>query len=414
MTKTKTVVLAYSGGLDTSYCIPFLRERRGMDVVTVTVDTGGFAPAELEAIEKRARALGVAQHFTVDGRQRVFERYASYLIKGNVLRGQVYPLSVAAERVVQAECVADKVREVGATAVAHGSTGAGNDQVRFDVAFHVLLPGVEVVTPIRDERLSRDEEFRFLKERGVDIPPSAREYSINAGLWGATIGGGVTHDPWRCIPQEVYAQALGARAAASDEEVTLAFEKGVPVAMEGQRLSGADLVAKLGDRCRRHGVGLGIHLGDTVLGIKGRIAFEAGAALVLIQAHRELEKLTTTAWQRFWKDHLADFYGKMLHEGMAFEPALRDIEALIDHSQERVTGEARVELGSGRFAVVGVRSPFTLAGAEAGVYGEMPKLWSGQDVRGFSTIAAIPARIHRAAGAAADAGVRAERPEDAP
>ncbi|HVR74225.1 MAG TPA: argininosuccinate synthase [Planctomycetota bacterium] len=392
------IVLAFSGGLDTSYCIPYLKERRGYDVITVTVDTGGFAPDELKAIEARASALGVVAHHTVDARARVFERYASYLIKGNVLRGGVYPLSVAAERVVQAEAVAEVARASGAAAVAHGSTGAGNDQVRFDIAFSVLLPGMPVITPIRDEKLTREEEYKFLESRGIHIDKKTREYSINAGLWGATIGGGVTHDSWKEIPDAVYEQAgLGERSAEL-EHIVIGFEKGVPVSLDGRTLSGVDLVRDLGALCRRHRVGLGIHIGDTVLGIKGRIAFEAGAAIVLIDAHRELEKITTTAWQRFWKDHLAEFYGKMLHEGHAFEPVLRDIEALIDSSQERVSGEANVRLESGSHAVVGVKSPFTMLRPASGVYGEMPKLWTGSDVRGFSAISAIPSKLHRMAG----------------
>jgi argininosuccinate synthase len=270
--------------------------------------------------------------------------------------------------------------------------------VRFDIAFSVLLPGVPVITPIRDEKLTRDEEYRFLEARGVKIDKKVREYSINSGLWGATIGGGVTHDSWQEIPEAVYAEAAGGELETATERLEIGFEKGVPVALGGKRLGGVDLVRDLGAACRRHRVGLGIHIGDTVLGIKGRVAFEAGAALVLIAAHRELEKITTTSWQRFWKDHLGEFYGKMLHEGHAFEPALRDIEALIDSSQERVTGDARVRLDAGAFAVVGVRSPFTMAKAASGVYGEMPKLWKGDDVKGFSTIAAIPSRLHKEAG----------------
>lgn len=397
MTEKLKVVLAFSGGLDTSYCVPYLRERLGHDVITVTVDTGGFGPGEIKAIEDRARSLGVIAHHTVDARARVFDRYATYLIKGNVLRGDVYPLSVAAERVAQAEAVAEIALREKAAAVAHGSTGAGNDQVRFDIAFSVLLPGVPVLTPIRDEKLTRDEEYAFLEARGVKIDRKVREYSINAGLWGATIGGGVTHDTAREIPPEVYEQAVGGECVAESERVVVSYEKGVPVALNGRRLSGVELIKDLGTACRRHRVGLGIHIGDTVLGIKGRVAFEAGAALVLIHAHRELEKIVTTAWQRFWKDHLGEFYGKMLHEGHFFEPALRDIEAMIDSSQERVTGEATVRLDLGSLAVVGVKSPFTMARSASGVYGEMPRLWTGADVRGFSTIAAIPARLHRQA-----------------
>jgi len=304
------VILAYSGGLDTSYCIPYLREKKGMEVTTVTVDTGGFSAAELQEIEARAQQLGVVAHHTIDGRGRVFDRYVSYLIKGNVLRGAVYPLAVAAERVVQAEVIAEMARTENASAIAHGSTGAGNDQVRFDIAFNVLAPGIEIITPIRDEQLTRDEEYDFLVERGVEIDKTLREYSINSGLWGSTIGGGETHDPWNEIPPSVYEQAIGAPQATEEENVVISFERGVPVGIEGNDATGFELISALGDFCRCHRVGLGLHIGDTVLGIKGRIAFEAGAAQVLIAAHRELEKITTTAWQRFWKDHLSDFLWK--------------------------------------------------------------------------------------------------------
>ena len=393
----RKVVLAYSGGLDTSYCVLYLGER-GFDVVTVTVDTGGFGPGELGEIESRAVRLGASGHETIDARQEVFDRYVSYQIKGNILRGQVYPLAVAAERVVQASLVAGYAVRIGADAVAHGSTGAGNDQVRFDVVFQVLCPEIEILTPVRDEALSRDEEYARLRDHGVEIKPSTRRYSVNAGLWGTTIGGGETHDAWAEIPDHVYDEALPTDRAADREDVVIGFEKGVPVSLDGHALGGPDLVAALGEKCRRHRVGRGIHVGDTVLGIKGRIAFEAGAAVVLIGAHRELEKITTTSWQRFWKDHAAEFYGKLLHEAQPFEPALRDIEALIDRSQERVSGDARVRLESGHFAVTGVRSPHSMMDQQSGVYGETPKLWDGRDVRGYGKIAAVPARLHRGAG----------------
>jgi argininosuccinate synthase len=392
----KKVVLAYSGGLDTSYCVLYLQEK-GFDVITVSVDTGGFTREELERNEARARKLGAIEHHTIDARQEVFDRYVSYQIKGNVLRGQVYPLAVAAERVVQASIVASHALDSGADAVAHGSTGAGNDQVRFDVVFEVLCPGLEIITPVRDERLSRDEEFARLQARGVEIPAAVRTYSVNSGLWGATIGGGATHDPWAEIPDEVYDQALGPAGVAEPENVTIGFAKGLPVSIDGNPMEGPDLIAALGRKCRAHRVGMGIHIGDTVLGIKGRIAFEAGAARVLIDAHRELEKITTTAWQRYWKDQAGEFYGKLLHEGLAFEPALRDIEALIDHSQERVSGDARVRLGKGAFAVTGVRSPHSMMDPKAGVYGELPELWDGRDTRGFARIASVPAKLHHRA-----------------
>ena len=396
MADDKKVVLAYSGGLDTSYCVLYLQER-GFQVITVIVDTGGFTETELAEIEARARALGAAEHHTVDARQEVFNQYVSYQIKANILRGQVYPLAVAAERVVQAAKIAEYALKTGAQAVAHGSTGAGNDQVRFDVVFQVLCPELEIITPVRDETLSREEEYRHLAEYGVEIPLVTRQYSINTGLWGGTIGGGETHDSWAEIPDDVYEQILKTAPVAGSENLVIAFERGIPTGIDGAAYSGPALIGMLGEKCRAHRIGLDIHVGDTVLGIKGRIAFEAGAAVVLIKAHRELEKLTTTSWQRFWKDQLGEFYGKLLHEGLAFEPALRDIEALIDKSQERVSGEVRVRLEPGYFRVTGTRSPHSMMSSGSGVYGELPKLWDGQDTRGYAKIVAVPSRLQRAA-----------------
>ena len=396
MADKKKVVLAYSGGLDTSYCVLYLQER-GFDVITLTVDTGGFSASEFGEMEARAKTLGAAEHHTVDAKAQVFDEYVSYQIKGNILRGQVYPLAVAAERVVQASVVADYALRVGAAAVAHGSTGAGNDQVRFDVVFQVLCPDLEIITPVRDETLTREEEYSKLAERGVNIPASTRKYSINTGLWGGTIGGGETHDSWTEIPDHVYELVVDDEKVVESEQIAIEFEKGIPTKIDGTAYAGPELIAILGHKCRQHRVGLDVHIGDTVLGIKGRIAFEAGAAIVLIKAHRELEKITTTSWQRFWKDQMGEFYGKLLHEGLAFEPALRDIEALIDSSQERVSGEARIRLDPGHFAVTGVRSPHSMMDSGSGVYGEMPKLWGGQDTRGYGKIVAVPARLHRSA-----------------
>lgn len=397
MAKPEIAVLAYSGGLDTSFCIPYLRERHGYEVISVTVDTGGFAPGEIDGIEARARALGVREHRTIDARAEVFDRYVGTLIRGNVLRGGVYPLCVAAERVIQALKVADVAREIRASAVAHGSTAAGNDQVRFDVAFAVLLPGVKTLTPIRDEGLSREEECRFLRERGVAIDRKVEAYSINTGLWGTTIGGGETRDGWATIPVDVWPSS-STPVPSDPRRVEIGFRRGLPVSLDGRALSPVDLVAELGEITRAYRIGRGIHIGDTVLGIKGRIAFEAGAAVVLIHAHRELEKIVLTYWQRHWKDTVADFYGKMLHEGLAFDPVLGDIEALIDRSQERVEGAARIRMDNGWFLVEGVRSPHGLLGAKAAVYGEKASMWTGEDVKGFSRIASLSEVLWRTAG----------------
>ncbi len=293
----------------------------------------------------------------MDAREQVFDRFVRFLIQGNVLRGEVYPLSVAAERTQQAISVIEVARSIGARAVAHGSTGAGNDQVRFDVAFRVLAPDLEIVTPIRDEGLSRDAAIAYLQQRGLPVPPKAGAYSINRGLWGTTWGGGWTHDTWAGPPAELLEPPADAPAPS---EIVLGWAGGLPVALDGEALDGPELIRRLGDLGLAYGFGRNIHVGETALGIKGRIGFEAGAALLLIAAHRELEKLVLTKWQTFWKDQLARFYGDRLHEGHYFDPALRDIEALITSSQQRVDGETRVRLAPGRFQVVGARSPHSM------------------------------------------------------
>jgi len=383
----RTLALAFSGGLDTSYCVPVLTER-GWSVHTVFVDTGGASPAERAAVREQALAVGAAEHHEVDARHEVFDRFVRFLVQGNVLRGGVYPLSVAAERTQQAMAVVEVARAIGAEALAHGSTGAGNDQVRFDVAFRALAPELEIHTPIRDDSVTRERSLAFLAERGLPVPPAAGAYSINRGLWGTTWGGGWTHDPWASPPAELLDPPAGAPDAS---EIVIAWSAGLPVALDGEGIAGADLVARLGDVAAAYGIGRGIHVGETALGIKGRIGFEAGAALVLIAAHRELEKLVLTRWQSFWKDHLAQFYGDRLHEGQYFDPALRDIEALIASSQRRVTGETRVRLAPGRFQVVGARSPYSLLDPSIAVYGEENRFWSGDDARAFARVSAIPA-----------------------
>ncbi len=385
VTAPRPLALAFSGGLDTSYCVPRLAEQ-GWAVHTVYVDTGGAGEAERAAIRRQAGAVGAVAHHEVDARAAVFDRFVTVLIQGNVLRGEVYPLSVAAERTQQALSVIEVARRIGAGAVAHGSTGAGNDQVRFDIALRVLAPDLEVITPIRDEGLTRDRAIAYLEARKLPVPLRAGAFSINAGLWGTTWGGGWTHDSWAGPPAEF----LGPDGAVAPVEAVIAWERGVPVALDGDRLAGPDLVRRLAALTACYAIGRNIHLGETALGIKGRIGFEAGAALVLIGAHRELEKLVLTKWQSFWKDQLGRFYGDRLHEGHYFDPALRDIEALIASSQQRVTGETRVRLDAGRFLVTGVRSPFSLMDPSVATYGEEHRLWSGDEARAFSRIGAIP------------------------
>ncbi|MGH7562456.1 MAG: argininosuccinate synthase domain-containing protein, partial [Gemmatimonadales bacterium] len=310
MTDRRPLALAFSGGLDTSYCVPRLAEQ-GWDVHTVYVDTGGAGDEERAAIRRQAEAVGAVGHHEVDARAPVFDRFVTVLIQGNILRGEVYPLSVAAERTQQALSVIEVARDIGAAAVAHGSTGAGNDQVRFDIALRVLASDLEIVTPIRDEALTRDRAIAYLEARGLPVPARAGAFSVNAGLWGTTWGGGWTHDSWAGPPAEFLAVA----ETAEPRELVIGWEEGVPVTLDQERLAGAELVRRLAARTADYGVGRGIHVGETALGIKGRIGFEAGAALVLIAAHRELEKLVLTRWQTFWKDQLGRFYGDRLHEG---------------------------------------------------------------------------------------------------
>ena len=392
----KTLALAFSGGLDTSFCVPHLADR-GWAVHTVYVDTGGSTPDDLAAIAKQAKAVGAVTHHAVDARQAVFDRFVRFLIQGNVLRGQVYPLSVAAERTQQALSVVETARRIGAVAVAHGSTGAGNDQVRFDIAFRVLAPDLEIITPIRDEGITRDRAIAELEARKLPVPPKAGAYSINRGLWGTTWGGGWTHDTWAGPPPELLETPSDAPAP---REVVLAWTAGSPTSLDGTSLAGPELIRRLGDLAAHYGFGRNIHVGETALGIKGRIGFEAGAALLLVAAHRELEKLVLTKWQAFWKDQLGQFYGDRLHEGHYFDPALRDIEAFLMSSQQRVSGETRVLLAPGRFQVVGTRSPFSMMDRSVATYGEENRLWTGEEARAFSRVSAIPELLAARAGSA--------------
>jgi argininosuccinate synthase len=374
--------------------VPVLTEA-GYDVHPVFVNPGGTGPADREAIRRQAIAVGAVAHHEVDARDRVFDRFVRYLIQGNVLRGEVYPLSVAAERTQQALSVIEVAREIGASAVAHGSTGAGNDQIRFDIALRVLAPELAIVTPIREKGVKREAAIAYLEARHLPVPAKASAYSINRGLWGTTWGGGWTHDSWAGPPAELIEPPADAPASA---ELVVGWTMGLPVSLDGESLAGADLIDRLGAIAESYGIGRAIHVGETALGIKGRIGFEAGSALLLIAAHRELEKLVLTRWQTFWKDQLGRFYGDRLHEGQYFDPALRDIEALITSSQQRVTGETRVRLWPGRFQVVGTRSPFSMMDPAVATYGEEHRLWTGDEARDFARVSAIPSLLALRAG----------------
>jgi argininosuccinate synthase len=387
--RTSVVCLAFSGGLDTTYCALSLRDE-GHSVYAVTVDTGGFSAAEKKTIAARARAAKVSRHVFVDGRNEVFERYALPLIFGNVLRGGVYPLSVAAERAVQARAVAAAARQAGAKAIVHGSTAAGNDQFRFDAALRVLAPQIEVRAPIRDSGLSREQETAYCAQHGVAIPARTSRYSVNEGLWGTTIGGGETHDPWQMPPEELFPGRTLAKAPKSPRTVAIGFRRGRPVSLDGRAVSPLGLIAKLNALGRRYAAGRGIHLGDTILGAKGRIVFEAPAALALIAGHAELEKLVLTKEQRQLKALVAETYGRLLHEGLAFDPAAADAAAFLRASQARVTGEAKLRFSAGTFHVVGVRSPHSLMRSSVVRYGEANAYLSPAESKGVGKTLALP------------------------
>jgi argininosuccinate synthase len=382
-----SIVLAFSGGLDTSFCVPYLIEEYELPVITVTVNTGGLSQEDAARIEARALELGATKHLTVDGRPALFDDLLSYLIKGNVLRGEVYPLCVGPERVTQAQKVVEVAREVGASYVAHGSTGAGNDQVRFDVALRQLAGELTILTPIRKLGLSREQASAYLEERGFEVEQKTTTYSINRGLWGTTIGGGETHDSALPLPDDAYPHTV-APAASPDEplRLTIGFENGVPTTIDGSSFDPVSLIEALESVGSAYGVGRGMHLGDTILGIKGRVGFEAPAAAILIPAHRELEKLVLTRWQRYQKDQMSDFYGMLLHEGQYFDPVMRDIEAFLDSSQNVVTGDVTLNLFKGSVTIEGCSSPFSLFDSRVATYGEGNTLWDGRDAEGFSRI----------------------------
>ena len=390
------IVLAFSGGLDTSFCVPYLREKYGKEVLTVTVDTG--ASIDKATLTAHSKKLGAGRHFHIDARSTLYEEYLRYLIMGNILRGGTYPLCVGAERVVQAQEVVNIAYQVGADAVAHGSTGAGNDQVRFDSVVRILADNLELITPIRDEGFTREDTTKFLQERGFSVPEKTTHYSINEGLWGATIGGKETLGTTQPLPDEAYPTTVSP-AEAPDEglEVEIRFEKGNPTALDGKELPPVELITQLATLGAAHGIGRNTHIGDTILGLKGRIGFEAPAPLILITAHRELEKLVLTKWQRYQKNMLSDFYGMLLHEGQYYDPVMRDIEALMISSQEVVTGSTVVQLYKGNIRVQGCDSPYSMFDTGIASYGEETALWNGADARSFCKLNGLQAYLaHKA------------------
>jgi argininosuccinate synthase len=380
----KPVVLAFSGGLDTSFCVVYLREQ-GHAVTTVTVDTGGFSAEALKRMPEQSARLGAVAHHTVDGRALLFDSYLRHLLAGNVLRGQAYPLSVSAERVCQATEVVRMARQVGGQALAHGSTGAGNDQIRFDVAFRALAPDLDLITPIRELSLSRAQEMSYLAERGFPMPAKTAAYSVNEGMWGTSVGGKETHDSWSALPEAAYPGGV-VPSDLAPRTLVLGFDKGRPVSLDGKALSPVEIIAELNTVGQPYGVGRGVHLGDTILGIKGRVGFEAPAAVMLITAHRELEKLVLSGKQLFWKETLGNLYGTLLHEGHFFDPLARDLESFLTSSQERVTGDVRLTLQPRALLVEGVRSPYSLMDAKVASYGEANHMWTGAEAAGFAKV----------------------------
>lgn len=380
----KKVVLGFSGGLDTTYCVKYLTEDKGYEVHSIIVNTGGFSEEELQKIEQHAYKLGVKTHTTADAVKGYYDRIIKYLVFGNTLKNNTYPLSVSAERLVQALHIAEHVKAVGADAVAHGSTGAGNDQVRFDMVFHIMIPGVEILTPIRDLKLSREEEIAYLKSKGVDMNFEKAAYSINKGLWGTSVGGRETLQSKGILPEEAWPTQVTEHGS---REVKLGFDKGELVSVDGQTFEHpSKAIQYLQTIAGAYGIGRDIHVGDTIIGIKGRVGFEAAAPMVIIKAHHALEKHVLTKWQLSWKDNIANFYGNWLHEGQILDPVMRDIEAFLQSSQQNVTGSVYVLLQPYRYQVIGIESPYDLMSSKFGKYGEMNNGWSGEDVRGFSKI----------------------------
>ena len=380
----KIVVLGFSGGLDTTYCAKYLSNEMGYEIHSVIVNTGGFSEEELKKIEAHAFKLGVKSHTAVDAVKGYYERIIKFLVFGNCLKNNTYPLSVSAERLSQALHIAEHAKKLNADAVAHGSTGAGNDQVRFDMIFHIMIPGVEIITPIRDMKLSREDEISYLKSKGVEMNFDKAVYSINKGLWGTSVGGKETLNSKGILPEEAWPTQV---TKTGNEEVKLHFEQGELKGINDQQFSHpVDAINHLQSIAGAYGIARDIHVGDTIIGIKGRVGFEAAAPMLILKAHHALEKHVLTKWQLQWKDTLAQFYGNWMHEGQILDPVMRDIEAYFTNSQQNVTGDVFVQLMPYRFQVIGIESKYDLMSAKFGKYGEMNTGFTGDDVRGFSKI----------------------------
>ncbi len=386
------VVLAFSGGLDTSFCVKYLKHEKGLDVYSAIANTGGFSDSEIKTIEEGAYNLGVTKHETLDVTDIYYRNCIRYMIYGNILKNNTYPLSVSSERIFQAYAIVDYARKIGAKYIAHGSTGAGNDQVRFDLTFKVIAPEIEIITPTRDLTLSREEEINYLKKYGVEKDWKKMEYSINKGLWGTSIGGKETLTTNENIPEEEYPSQLTKEGS---EELTIEFSKGEISSVNGETFENPiDAIRKIESLGAAYAIGRDTHVGDTIIGIKGRVGFEAAAPMLIIKAHHLLEKHVLTKWQMYWKEQLSNWYGMLLHEAQYFEPVMRDIEKFLDGSQENVNGKVIIKLAPYRFELVGIESANDLMNTEFGEYGEMNKGWTSDDVKGFTNIISNQLKIY--------------------
>jgi len=388
----KKLVLAFSGGLDTSFCVKYLKEEKGFEVYTAIANTGGFSEEELKSIEEKAYKLGAVKHVTLDVTNEYYEKCIRYMVYGNILRNNTYPISVSSERVFQAIATIDYAKEIGAGYVAHGSTGAGNDQIRFDLTFQVLAPEIEIITPTRDLLLSRQEEIDYLKERGYEADFTKMQYSINQGLWGTSVGGKETLTSSKGLPNEAYPSQL---EATEEKVIELGFEKGELKSIDGKSYeSGPKIIQALEEIASKYAIGRDIHVGDTIIGIKGRVGFEAAAPMIMIKAHHLLEKHTLTKWQAYWKEQLSNWYGMFLHEAMYQEPVMRNIEVFLESTQENVTGKVFVKLKPYHFELQGIESEHDLMNSGFGQYGETVNAWTADDVKGFTKILANSLKIY--------------------
>ena len=392
MEKKKKVVLAFSGGLDTSFAAKYLSEDLGYEVHTAIANTGGFSPEELAKIEQRAKDLGAASHATLDVTGDYYDKSIKYMVAGNVLRNGTYPISVSSERIFQAMAIIEYAKSIGADAIAHGSTGAGNDQVRFDLTFQIMAPEIEIITPTRDMTLTREYEIDYLKKHGFEADFKKMEYSINKGLWGTSIGGKETLHSEQTLPEHAYPSQVTAQG---EEHITISFDKGEISAVNGVTFENKiDAIRKVEELGAKFGIGRDMHIGDTIIGIKGRVGFEAAGPILSIAAHKMLEKHTLTKWQQYWKDQVATWYGMFLHEAQYLEPVMRDIEAMLESSQRNVTGTVEIILRPYSYTLVGVDSPFDLMKTDFGEYGEVNKAWSADDVKGFTKILGNQMKIY--------------------